>query len=142
MTQRTALLLALASSLALALLAAALTRAALARQDDLGDQPVELRFERVEHTVTLPPDHNARATYGFEPRLIVRRRDQAGVARLLDKLRPRVLDALQQTLAQVHFTNFQRGDGREELAARVRDALNGILGGPYVIEVQVPGPGR
>lgn len=130
------LVVAVGMTAALGALAALVARAGLAH-DAADDDLVEIQLDRVEHTITLPPDHNARATYGIDPILHLRRRNEAETRRRLDFYRPAIQDALQHALSRFHYTSLQRSESLDVLAGEVRSAINGILGGPFVESVTV-----
>jgi hypothetical protein len=130
------LLAALALALVLGAVAALVARAGL-RHDPRQDDVVTVALDRVEHTITLPPDHNARATYGVDPILHARRRNEIELRRRLDFNRPRLQDALQGTLSRYHYSSLQKNDAKDELATELRDTVNGILGGDLVEAVTV-----
>lgn len=106
-------------------------------RDERDDSMVEIRLERVEYTITLPPDHNARATYGIEARLRVRRRNEVEARRRLEFFKPRLQDALQGILAQYHYSSLDREDAKAALSVEVREAVNAILGGVFVEDAEV-----
>lgn len=136
MRTATPLLAALAVALALGAVGTLVARAGL-RHDPRMDDVVTIPLERIEHTITLPPDHNARATYGVDPILHTRRRNEAELRRRLDSLRPRLQDALQATLSRFHYSSLQKNEAKDELATEIREAVNGILGGDLVEAVTV-----
>lgn len=107
-----------------------------------GQEIAYVVFDRVDHTVTVPPEHNARATYGMEPQFKIRRRHEKEFKARLDAFRPRVLEALQILLSRIHYTVLQRGEGRDLLAVQVRTEVNSILGGEFVEEVDLLHYGR
>ncbi|KAF0244788.1 MAG: hypothetical protein FD180_2247 [Planctomycetota bacterium] len=134
MRHPTPLLAVLVLALILGALAALAARAGLGR-DPHGDEFVNIPLDRIQHTITLPPDHNARTTYYVDPVLHLRRRNEAEARRRLDFSRPKVLDALQSTLSRFHVTNLggDRGDNiKNELASEMRATVNEVLGGDYV----------
>ncbi|MCE9582033.1 MAG: hypothetical protein K8T20_05900 [Planctomycetes bacterium] len=130
------LVVALAVMAAMGTLAALVARAGFAH-DPADDEMLDIPLDRVENTITLPPDHNARATYGIDPVLHIRRRNEAETRRRLEFYRPAIQDALQAAVARFHYTSLQRSESRGILAGEVRDAVNGILGGPFVEGVTV-----
>ncbi|MCC6740879.1 MAG: flagellar basal body-associated FliL family protein [Planctomycetia bacterium] len=107
------------------------------RGDPRGDEIATITLDRVEHTITLPPDHNARATYGVDPVLHLKRRNEPEVRRRLDALRPRLQDALQAVLSRYHYANLQRNESKDDLRADMRAAVNAILGQDLVLAVTV-----
>lgn len=116
---------------------AALAARAGARGDPRGDEIATITLDRVEHTITLPPDHNARATYGVDPVLHLKRRHEPEVRRRLDAMRPRMQDALQAVLSRYHYANLQRNESKDDLCADLRAAANSILGQDLVQAVTV-----
>lgn len=129
-------LAAVAIALGTGALAALAARAGV-RGDPRGDEIATVTLDRVEHTITLPPDHNARATYGVDPVLHVKRRHEPEVRRRLEAMRPRLQDALQAVLSRYHYANLQRNESKEDLCADLRAAVNGILGQDLVMAVTV-----
>ncbi|NUN50264.1 MAG: hypothetical protein HUU15_15740 [Candidatus Brocadiae bacterium] len=123
------------AALAVGGITAAAARLAAGREAERSRTLVDLAFERVDHTVTLPPDHNARATYGVEAVFRVREADGDLARRLVDFHRPKVRQAIQEELARVHYTNLRSGDAQGPLAARLRERVNEALGAPVVVEV-------
>ncbi|MEK7469599.1 MAG: flagellar basal body-associated FliL family protein [Planctomycetota bacterium] len=111
--------------------AALAARAGLSR-DPRADELVEISLDRLQHTITLPPDHNARITSYVDPVLHLRRRNEAETRRRLDFNRPKLQDSLQSALSRFHVTQLQDDSARSELAREMRDAVNGVLGGDYV----------
>lgn len=110
------------------------------RQEARGDETVVIAFERVDYTVTQPPDHNVRATTAVQPEFRVQKRHEEEVRRLMEFHRPRILDAVQGTLSRFHFTVRRRGEGDGSLSRQIREEVNEILGGPFVLEVMLPRP--
>ncbi|MBI2920011.1 MAG: flagellar basal body-associated FliL family protein [Planctomycetes bacterium] len=108
------------------------------RQEARGDETLLIPFERVDHTVSMPPDHNARVLRHVQPEFRIRKRHEEEVRRLLEFHRPRILDAVQGILSRMHFSVIDKGEGTGSLSRQIREEVNGILGGPFVVEVVLP----
>lgn len=131
MRPATPILAALLLALVLGAVVAVVARAGL-RRDPRDDELVNVPLDRIQHTITLPPDHNARITAYVDPILHLRRRNEVEIKRRIEFNRPKLQDSLNATLSRFHVTNLGAGDAKQQLAREIRDNVNAILGGDYV----------